>query len=108
MPALIDMRHIAGETVYFWMEKDNYISDGRIIDCVFSLTDNDEFIDDSDEFIDARNKGTMIYVKYGDEAVGKYIGEIFLYKDRYMYYDYSEQIVTVLTDGQLELLQEYL
>ena len=75
------------------MEKDNYISDGRIIDCVF---------------IDARNKGTMIYVKYGDEAVGKYIGEIFLYKDRYMYYDYSEQIVTVLTDGQLELLQEYL
>ncbi|MBD5477281.1 MAG: hypothetical protein HDR17_15100 [Lachnospiraceae bacterium] len=89
-------------------KKDNYIYDGRIIDCAFSLTDNDELIDDSDEFIDARNKGTMIYVKYGDEVVGRGLGKIYLYKGRYMYYDYSKQKATVLMDDQLELLQEYL
>lgn len=94
--------------VCFGRTGDNYIYDKKIIECILSLADSDEFIDDSDEFIDARNKGTMIYVKYRDEVVGRGIGKIFLYKGKYMYYSYSEQMITILTDDQLELIQEYL
>lgn len=89
-------------------KKDNYIYDEKIIECVLALEDNDEFFDDSDVFLKARIHGRDVYVKYGDEIVGKYIGEIFSFKDQYMYYNDNEQVVTVLTDEQLELLREYL
>ena len=94
--------------VCFGRNGDNYIYDKIIIECVLSLADSDEYIDDSAGYMDILNKGREIYVKYGDEAVGKYIGEIFLYKDRYMYYSYREQMITILTDDQIELLQEYI
>ena len=94
--------------VCFGWNTDNYICDKKIIDCVLSLTNNDEFIDNSDEIMDAQNRGRKIYVKYGDEVVGKYIGKIFLYQNQYMYYSYNEQIVTVLTDDQSKLLEKYL
>lgn len=89
-------------------KKDNYIYDEKIIDCVLTLADNEELVDDSEELKKARIHGREIYVKYGDVAVGKYIGDIFPYKDKIMYYNDSKQIATVLTDDQLELLQEYL
>lgn len=94
--------------ICFGWDKDSYIFDRKIIDCVFALTENEELIDESDELMDARDKGREIYARYGDEVVGRYIGEIFLYQNQYMYYSYNEQIVTVLTDDQIELLEGYL
>lgn len=109
---LVKKSYVPDETIVsavcFGRNRDNYIYDKDIISCVLSLADNKEFIDDSDEFMDTQNKRTDIYMKYGEEAVGKYIGEIFLHQNRYMYCSYNEQIVTILTDEQIELLQEYL
>lgn len=94
--------------VCFGASKNGYIFDNKIIDCVLALESNKEFADDNDEFWESRSMGKNIYFKYGDEAVGVCIGEVFLYNGQYMYYSYNKRKVTVLTDDQLKLLQAYL
>lgn len=44
-----------------------------------------------------------------DESVGEYLGDIFVYNGQYMYYNHNKWwIARMLTDEQIELLQEYL
>lgn len=87
----------------------DYISDEAVINCVLSLESNEGIHYDSEEHEDSRMKGTRIYVKYKDEAVGEYLGDIFVYSDQYMYYNHNKWwIARMLTDEQIELLQEYL
>lgn len=88
--------------------REQYISDEEIIDCVLSIESNEEFINENDELMESRDKEKHIYAKYGDEAVGECIGDIFRHNGQYMYYSRSKRKVTVLTDDQLKLLQEYL
>lgn len=94
--------------VCFGWNKEHYISDEKIIDCVSTLEFNEEFIDDNDNLMESRSKGKDIYVKYGDEAVGECVGSVFHYDNQCMYYSQSRRMVTALTDDQFELLQEYL
>ena len=94
--------------VCFGGDRDHYISDEEIIGCVLSLESNEEFFDDTDDLMESRSKGKKIHIKYGDEAVGECVGFVFRYEDQYMYYSQSRRMVTVLTDDQLGLIQEYI
>ncbi len=94
--------------VCFGGDRDHYITDEEIIGCVLSLESNEEFFDDTDDLMESRSKGEKIHIKYGDEAVGECVGSVFRYDDQYMYYSRSRRMVTVLTDDQIELLQEYI
>lgn len=94
--------------VCFDRNKDHYIYDEEIIDCVLSLESNEEFFDENDDMMESRNKEKTIYIKYGDEAVGERVGYVFLHEEQYMYYSCSRRMVTILTDDQRDLIQEYL
>ncbi|MBD5489907.1 MAG: hypothetical protein HDR13_14140 [Lachnospiraceae bacterium] len=94
--------------VCFGWDRDHYISDEEIIGCVLSLESNEEFFDDTDDLMESRSKGKKIHIKYGDEAVGECVGSVFRYEDQCMYYSRSRRMVTVLTDDQRDLIQEYL
>lgn len=69
---------------------------------------NEKFVEDNDELTESRIRGKDVYIKYGNDAVGESVGSIFQCNNQYMYYSVNKQMVTALTDDQLELLQEYL
>ncbi|MDE7176583.1 MAG: hypothetical protein K2O59_02100 [Lachnospiraceae bacterium] len=89
-------------------ENRDYISDEEIIDCVLSLESNEEFFDGKEDLMENRSKEKKIFIKYGDEAVGECVGSVFLYEEQYMFYSWSKRMVTVLTDDQRDLIQEYI
>ncbi|MDE7176275.1 MAG: hypothetical protein K2O59_00490 [Lachnospiraceae bacterium] len=86
----------------------DYIYDEEIIDCVLSLESNEDFFNENDDMMESRDKEKVIYIMYGDEAVGERVGYVFLHEEQYMYYSCSKRMVTVLTDDQRDLIQEYL
>lgn len=94
--------------VCFDWNRDHYIYDEAIIDCVLSLESNEKFFDENDDMRESRKKEKTIYIKYGDEAFGERVGYVFLHEEQYMYYSCSKRMVTVLTDDQRDLIQEYL
>ena len=59
-----------------------------------------------EEMMKSGDHEKKVYVKYGDEAAGEGIGNIFPHNNRYMYYSYSKSKVTVLIAEQISLMLE--
>lgn len=96
------------EGVCFQQGRAEYIYEEDIINTVREMSECKEIVEmDADSLMMYRRQGIDVYIRYAKDCVGEYCGSILRDESGYMYYNYQENRITLISEEIRKKLVEY-